>query len=343
MRGIQRAHREARRRHDRGERRGRCRAETGAGGQDVLHEDGAPALVGVLAGERERTEHTHEEQRYDRHPETARAARRDRLRGRRVRGQRAVDRGAGQHRHQQDCRERHPGRRPEGVRGAGAEAGHDDSRGEHRAGAGDDRPAGALLGTSADGVHGDVDRAAGHTHTGQPRAQSDEAAGRDGRGDARSAQGDHREGRAPQPPTVQCPTGQEHRRQRARADEQQRGAQLGVVETGLVPHAGHRRTPGAPERAEDDGREVGGRDQLSVRRRGCHRGTLSSRRPQGESVRRVQVAASVVTRTWSGSPAAPSSRPNSQAYPGATLIEPTSGPYSRTIRKVRPWSQLTRS
>lgn len=52
-----------------------------------------PALVGVLAGDREHAEHTHDERRHDQHPDAGRAAQCGRIRVRHADGQAVVDGG----------------------------------------------------------------------------------------------------------------------------------------------------------------------------------------------------------------------------------------------------------
>ena len=67
----------------------------------------------------------------------------------------------------------------------------------------------------------------------------------------------------PQAPAVERAADQQHRRQRARADEQQREPELTVIDPGLVLHARDRRAPRAPERAEGGEGDVGRGDQVA--------------------------------------------------------------------------------
>ena len=67
----------------------------------------------------------------------------------------------------------------------------------------------------------------------------------------------------PQAEAVERAPGQQHRRQRARADEQQREPELAVIDARLVLDARDRRAPRAPERAERGEGDVRGRDQVA--------------------------------------------------------------------------------
>jgi hypothetical protein len=139
-------------------------------------------------------------------------------------------------------------------------------------GAGDDRPAGDLLGPSGNRVHGHVGRSAGGADQGQPRAQARQihrGQRQTGTGDAERAD-DHARDR--QPPPIEGPAGQQHRGESTRAHEQQGEAELTVIDPGLLLDPRHRGAPSAPEGAERSECHVRRDDQVPRRnnRGRCH-------------------------------------------------------------------------
>jgi hypothetical protein len=183
-----------------------------------------------------------------------------------ARRQRAVRRGAGSDQEDSDDDERRGKRRVGSRRQAGREAREHDERRERPVRAGDHRAPGQHLGTAGDGVDRDVGRAGRGAGDREPGAQAREIAGAEREPGADDAQQRDHAGTDAQAPAIERPADEQHRGQRARADEQQRDPEAAVVDAGLVLHSRHRRAPDTPEAAESGEGDVGGRDELAGHR-----------------------------------------------------------------------------
>jgi len=121
---------------------------------------------------------------------------------------------------------------------------------------GDDRHAGRRLRRAGSRVHCDVGRARGGPDEEQAERQADRVVGAESRHDTGETQREHQDGAGPGPPAVDRPPDEQHGRQGACADEQQRGPEPAVGHLRLLLEPRQRRTPGAPERPEGQERDV---------------------------------------------------------------------------------------
>ena len=229
------------------------------GAEFVLGEDRAPAQVGVLAGEGERAEDADGSSGNSRPGGSPR-------RGApvtRCGGSARQIAEPGADRHGRDDHERRRERRARAREHAGEQA-RTTTKAENvpcarvmtgRSASCSARPATAFMATSAAPLAAPA--------SARPGAERDEVARGQREPGARDAQQRDQARGDPQAPAVERPPDQQHRRQRARTDEQQREAELAVIDAGLVLDARDRRAPGAPERAEGGEGDVGGRDQAA--------------------------------------------------------------------------------